>query len=107
MRPLRAWICVLLALAILYNPFLALSSSCGSYSVQGQARHRATVGSSELQHLGCAQDQTQQDAMSLQEFGKEFAGPAAEHEAVTFHPNVEIAQPELTNLIWSRPPPVA
>ncbi|HUI50153.1 MAG TPA: hypothetical protein VLX60_00150 [Terriglobales bacterium] len=105
-RPMRAWICVLLALLILYNPFLALTSSCGSYSVQGQARHRATVGASELQHLGCAQDQTPQDVENLQEFGQEFAGPAVEYQAVAFHEDVEVAQPALASLIWSRPPPL-
>jgi hypothetical protein len=106
-RPKRRWICVLLALVILYNPFLALSTSYTSFSVHGQARHRATVGASELQHLGCAQDQRQQDAVNLQGFGKEFAGPAREYEPLAFDRDLEVAQPELTNLIWSRPPPLA
>jgi len=106
-RPLRAWICVLLALLILYNPFLALTTSYASHSMHGQARHRATVGASELQHLGCAQDQTQQDMICWQELRNEFAGPAAEYEAVAFPRDEEAAQPESVSRIWSRPPPLA
>lgn len=106
-RPLRAWLCVLLALLILYNPFLALINSYGSFSVHGLARHRATVGASELQHLGCAQDQSQQDVLNLREFREVFAGPVAEYEAVALHRDVEIPQPEFVSHIWSRPPPLA
>ena len=105
-RPLRASICVLLVLLILYNPFLAFISSYGSFSVHGLARHRATVGASELQHLGCAQDQTQQDAVSFKEFREEFAGPVAEYEEVTLRRDVELPQPESVSRVWSRPPPL-
>lgn len=106
-RPIRRWICVLLALLILYNPFLAPTSSYSSYSVHGQARHRATVGASELQHLGCAQDQTQQDVVNLKELGNQFAGPTVQYEAVVFRRDVEVDQLDLVHLIWSRPPPLA
>jgi hypothetical protein len=103
-RPLRTGFCVLLALLILYNPFLALTTSYASYSVHGQARHRATVGACELQHLGCAQDQTQQDAVHLQELSEEIAGPAPGFEPVAFHQDV-VLQPESVSRVWSRPPP--
>ena len=98
---------MLLALLFLYNPFVAVINSAGSFSVHGLARNRATVGASELQHLGCAQDQSQQDAVNLQNLGEEFAEPVAEYEEVAFDQDIEVAQPELVSLIWSRPPPLA
>lgn len=104
-RPLRAGFCVLLALLILYNPFLALTTSYANYSVHGQARHRATVGACELQHLGCAQDQTQQDVVNLQELSEEIAGPAPEFAPMAFHQDLELLQPESVSRVWSRPPP--
>jgi hypothetical protein len=105
-RPLRVWVCVLLALLILYNPFMALTGSAHSFSVHGLARHRSTVGASELQHMGPLQDQNQQDVVNLQDSQEEFTGLVAEYEAVGFARDVEVAQPESVSRIWSRPPPL-
>ena len=103
---MRHWTCVLLVLLILYNPFAALTTSYGSFSVHGQARHRATVGASELQHLGCAQDQSQKDMVSFHGFREMFAGRVVEFEAVGLYRDVEVPQPDSVNRIWSRPPPL-
>jgi hypothetical protein len=45
----RAWVCLLLALSFLYNPYLNASGSAGGLKVQHPVSHRATVGSSELE----------------------------------------------------------
>jgi hypothetical protein len=45
----HAWVCLLLALLFLYNPYLSAHCSGDGLSVQHPASHRATVGSSELE----------------------------------------------------------
>lgn len=47
----KAWLCFLLALLFLYNPYLVLTSSSANLNVRHTASYRATVGSSELQHF--------------------------------------------------------
>lgn len=44
----RDWLCLLLAITFLYNPFLAASSMIGGQSVSHLPSFRATVASSEL-----------------------------------------------------------
>jgi hypothetical protein len=44
-----AWVCLLLALLFLYNPYLNAPASAGGLKVQHPVSHRATVGSSELE----------------------------------------------------------
>jgi hypothetical protein len=104
-RPVRAWICVILTLLILYNPFAALTHSHTSFSVHEQSRHRATVGASELQHLGSAQDQNPQGPTNLEEHGFEFAAPA-ESGPQRLEPDIEVPQPDSMHRVWSRPPPL-
>jgi hypothetical protein len=50
----RAWVCFFLALFLLYNPFMAATSSPGGLNVRHPASNRATVGASELQHFSPA-----------------------------------------------------
>jgi len=45
----HAWVCLLLALLFLYNPYLSAPASAGGLKIQHAASHRATVGSSELE----------------------------------------------------------
>jgi len=44
----RGWLCLLLAITFLYNPFLAASSWSGQQSIGHLPSFRATVASSEL-----------------------------------------------------------
>jgi hypothetical protein len=106
-RPLAIRICVLLAFLILYNPFATLGSSGNAFAVRGLERHRATVGASELQHLACSPDQTQQTDVNLRENREEFAGFIAEYQAQSFERDVEVPQPDSLIRVWSRPPPLA
>ena len=53
-RSQACWqLCVslLLIALLLYNPFLALASHSDGLTYQALARHRATVGASELDHF--------------------------------------------------------
>jgi hypothetical protein len=45
----RIWICLLLPVLLLYNPFLAASDSSGTLAIHHPPSYRATVASSELQ----------------------------------------------------------
>jgi hypothetical protein len=45
----HTWVCLLLVLLFLYNPYLSATGSAGGLSVKHPASHRATVGSSELE----------------------------------------------------------
>jgi len=45
------WLCVGLALFLLYNPYVAAPSSTNGLNVRHSASNRATVGASELQHF--------------------------------------------------------
>lgn len=53
----RIGVCLLLALLLLYNPFLRALGSGSGLNLRHPASHRATVGSSELQEYAAAADQ--------------------------------------------------
>ncbi|HUL34134.1 MAG TPA: hypothetical protein VL128_09655 [Candidatus Eisenbacteria bacterium] len=97
---------MLLAVLILYNPFAALTNSGNRTVVRNIARHRATVGASELQQLAPNQEQNQQADVTLQETRAELTGPVLrEYRTETFERDVEVPQPESVSRVWSRPPP--
>ncbi len=50
----RGWVCLLLALLMLYNPFAASLSSANALNFRHPPSNRATVGASELQHYSFA-----------------------------------------------------
>jgi hypothetical protein len=103
--PFRVWVCVLLAFLILYNPFTANMRSGDASAVRGLARHRATVGASELQHFTGSPDQTQQTDVNLQENHEGFASFIAEYQPQSIERDVEVPQPDSISRVWSRPPP--
>jgi hypothetical protein len=90
---------------LLYNPFLGLMSHSDGLGFQAMARHRATVGSSELQHYSPAPGENTQPEAIVRVV---FAGLQAEnHRNPTYTPQDEtLAQRvELIASIWFRPPP--
>jgi hypothetical protein len=101
----RVWVCVLLAFLILYNPFTANMRSGDASAVRGLARHRATVGASELQHFTASPDQTQQTDVVLHENREEFATFIPEYQPQSFERDAEVPQPDSISRVWSRPPP--
>lgn len=105
MWPWHAGCCVLLAFLLLYNPFAALHSSHGSYSVHNPQRNRATVGASELLHVGLVQKETQPTDLITEGNREEVAAPAGSYVARVFEREEEVPQPDFSAEVWSRPPP--
>jgi hypothetical protein len=111
-RPIRAqslqvWICVLLAVLLLYNPFAALYYSHDTIEVHTLQRNRASVGASELQHFSPVQDDIPQVDLNLESSRDEVAVPAGSYVARGFEREVEVPQPNIVFKVWSRPPPLA
>ena len=104
----RRWqsgLCVLLALLLLYNPFVAICCSHSDSSLHTLQRNRATVGFSELQHYGFVQHEIQTSDLAAEENGETVAAPAEIHAAYKFEQEGEVTQPDLVSRLWSRPPP--
>jgi hypothetical protein len=102
--PWNVCVCLLLVGLLLYNPFLALVTHSDGLTYQALARHRATVGSSELQHMAQVQGHEAQPEVIVAEIFtgqvqiKEF--PAIALQQPTWPPRMEqIAE------ICFRPPP--
>jgi hypothetical protein len=102
----HAWVCLLLAILLLYNPFLMALGSAAGLNVDHPASYRATVASSELEQypsFGC------QDAYV---FVAHFFG-----QVISFLPDStsqpflsqssELPPPQqiLRASLWVRPPP--
>ena len=104
---LSAWMCVLLAALILYNPFAALCFSHGTIEVHTLQRNRASVGASELQHFSPVQDDIPQADVDLEANREELAAPAGTFVARGFEREVELPQSDIVSTVWSRPPPLA
>src|SRR5208283_103039 len=99
-------ICVLLALFMLYNPFVASLSSADALNVRHPASNRATVAASELQHFSFANGL---DSLSAHDtlVGKTFASsselptqPFKEFPQATALPHQILG-----SSLWFRPPP--
>ncbi len=98
---------LLLIALLLYNPFLALVGHSDGLTYQALARHRATVGASELDHFTPVEgDNAQLEAIVEQIFvrltleRKEFPTPILQ--------DPKLPQPvELIASVWFRPPPAA
>jgi hypothetical protein len=109
-RPKALWeLCVslLLIALLLYNPFLALIGPSDGLTYQALARHRATVGASELDHFTPVQgDNAQLEAIVEETFlrltaeKRELPTPVLEDPTVP-QPLERIAS------VWFRPPPAA
>jgi hypothetical protein len=106
-RRLSVWVCVLLAVLLLYNPFVALYYSHDTVEVHTLQRNRASLGASELQHFSPVQDGVQQADMDLESNREEVAVPAGSYVARGFEREVEVPQSDIVFKVWSRPPPLA
>jgi hypothetical protein len=97
-------VCLLLVGLLLYNPFLALVAHSDGLAYQALARHRATVGASELQHMAQVQGPNAQPDVIV---AKIFTGLVQINE----FPAKALQQPPLLQRmeqiseIWFRPPP--
>ena len=104
---LRIWVCVLLAVLVLYNPFIVLYYSHHTIEVHTLQRNRASVGASELQHFSPVQEDIQQADMDLVSNREEVAAPAGGYLARGFEREVEVPPSDIVFKVWSRPPPLA
>lgn len=97
-------VCLLLVGLLLYNPFLALVTHSDGLTYQALARHRATVGASELQHMAQVQEQNAQPDVIVAEI---FTGVVEikEFPAVALQQPPLLQRMELIAEIWFRPPP--
>ena|ERR1700730_16898820 len=105
----HAWMCLLLPLLLLCNPFLAMSESSGTLSVCHPPSYRAGVASSELLKF---KNQETHEGIRIAELAiwegytplKPTLQPCEEYsDTETFSPPVRF----LSGNLWFRPPPIA
>ena len=103
----RASICALLIGLVVYNPFAALTSASDGLSYQALARHRASVGASEMQHFAPVKPETAQpDVTVATEKGELPATRGEEARLECGRVHLPLLLEGMTSL-WFRPPPRA
>jgi hypothetical protein len=98
-------LCLLLIGLVLYNPFSALVTHSDGLSYQALARHRATIGASEMQHFSPIQGERAQLEATVQRISTELVVERNEQPFPTFQVDALPQRPELTTSVWFRPPP--
>lgn len=98
---------VLLVGLLLYNPFAATKISNG-LAYRTPARHRATIGASEMQHLASMQGENQQeDAAVLEVFPELLVRNNNDCSSNVVQEETLPQRLEPIAAIWFRPPPAA
>ncbi len=103
----HASVCLLLALFLFYNPFANLVPSHGALEFHTHARHRAVVGSSELQHfspVSRADEATAETAAAVTLERPAEAKPLRELAPARV---LGTERQEFAASLWFRPPPAA
>jgi hypothetical protein len=109
-RPQGLWeLCVslLLIALLLYNPFLALIGHSDGLAYQALARHRATVGASELDHFTPVQGDNAQLAAIVEEVFVQLTAEKKESRPPVLQDPTLPQRLELIASVWFRPPPAA
>jgi hypothetical protein len=94
--------------SILYNPFFALKIQSDGLVYAALARHRSTVGSSEMQHYPPVQVEYAQPDATVEETAAKVSVAQVtktEHAARSILDQALPPQPELIASICFRPPP--
>jgi hypothetical protein len=102
----RVWICVLLVGLLLYNPFAAVTSASNGLAYQALARHRASVGASEMQHFAPVEAQSVHVDVSVRTPMGELPAPREEARLESGRVHLPLLLEGMTSL-WFRPPPRA
>ena len=103
----RASICALLISLVVYNPFAALTSASNGLAYQALARHRASVGASEMQPFAPVKaDTAQPDVTVATEKGELPATRGEEARLECGRVHLPLLLEGMTSL-WFRPPPRA
>lgn len=103
----RVSISLLLIALVLYNPFSALHASSGRLSYDKLARHRASIGSGELQHFSPVSNPLGQAdiAIDVDVNGAEPAACIQKYQTGRDEHELLASEPELLAGVWFRPPP--
>jgi hypothetical protein len=102
----RVSVSILLIGLVLYNPFHAWKTHSDGLAYSALARHRATVGASEMQHFTPVQaDENGQIEKTFDEAVAELLAVRNEYPAKNIQEGVLPLQPELIESICFRPPP--
>lgn len=104
----RACVCIVLIASILYNPFFALKIQSDGLAYASLARHRSTVGSSEMQHYPPVQSEYAQPDATVEETVSQVSVVEVaqnEYPARIILDQALPPQPELIASICFRPPP--
>jgi hypothetical protein len=103
----HGWVCVCLALFLLYNPYLTAPGSTNGLNIHHPASNRATVGASELQHFSPADGKHKLSTPAIAIVEHCFSIPDLSSQAFEFFPQVvSPAQQFFGSSLWFRPPPV-
>jgi hypothetical protein len=103
----RVSICALLIGLVVYNPFAAVTSASNGLAYQALARHRASVGASEMQTFAPVKAETAQPDVTVATQTVELPAPRGEEA------RLECGRVHLPRLLegmtshWFRPPPRA
>jgi hypothetical protein len=102
----HAWVCLLLALLFLYNPYLSAPASAGGLKVQHPVSHRATVGSSELEKYSSPSSPDAHLFVAVF-FAKVVSFPPSGNFYSSLPQSSELlpSQHFLCSSLWFRPPP--
>lgn len=103
--PWRVCVCLVLIASILYNPFFALKIHSDGLVYASLARHRSTVGSSEMQHYPPVQAEYAQPNATVEETAIKVSVVQTVYPARIILDQMLPAQPELIASICFRPPP--
>jgi hypothetical protein len=101
-----AWVCLLLALLFLYNPYLSAPASAGGLNVKHSASHRATVGSSELEKY--SSPSTPNAYLYVAVFFENVISSLPSNSSLSLLPQSAELPPShqfLCASLWFRPPP--
>jgi hypothetical protein len=102
----QLWVCLLLAILLLCNPFLVALGSATGLNVHHPASYRATIASSELQRFAPASGQDLfdfADCATAQSF--HLLPVLSELNTLPVIPQISTAQKFLCASLWFRPPP--
>jgi len=104
----HVWVCLLLTILLLYNPFLAALGSAASLTVHHTGSYRATVGSSEMQQFVSAAGQDLFDFADSAPMQSYHLVPVLSGlNFIAVPPKLGIAQQFLCASLWFRPPPAS
>ena len=102
----RASICALLIGLVVYNPFAALTSASNGLAYQALARHRASVGASEMQPFAPVKAETAQPDVTVATEKGELPATREEARLESGRVHLPLLLEGMTSL-WFRPPPRA